>query len=224
MPSPFIARWSTESQDLGYAAFGPDGPWAAIVASVGEYLEDAPTTNSLILPVYPSGCGVTQLLGLDVGGDYSCERSMTCDTSDNSAANPDDWLAVLSLNSSSWGRMGTDLLRLNAATSCASLSRTGQASQVAGYASVFEASEWNISLPRGGDYPPNVGILGLGKGDVDKSSLLSQMVNIGSIPSNSFGLTFGSAPLNFSASLVLGGYDASRALGPVASLWNSESL
>jgi hypothetical protein len=72
-------------------------------------------------------------------------------------------------------------------------------------------------LPDGSRYSMNVGILGLGRriGFSQPPSLLQQLKSQGRVASMSLSLHMGSVALEQSGSLVLGGYERNRALGPV---------
>jgi hypothetical protein len=64
-------------------------------------------------------------------------------------------------------------------------------------------------------YAPTVGLLGLGHPSTGDPSLLQRLKASGTIGSDSFSLHIGSALLGQPASLVLGGYEQNRAVGPV---------
>lgn len=84
----------------------------------------------------------------------------------------------------------------------------------------------SFSLPSGDLYTAEVGHLALGapgNGSVEYESgvqgqrFLGALAAKGTVPSNSFGLHYGSALLNAVGSLTWGGYDQSRVLGDVGS-------
>ena len=95
--------------------------------------------------------------------------------------------------------------------------------------SIIAVDEWMIELPNGTNYSSQVGTLSLGAtgsqafsnvpnyGEVDGNNVPAFGANNGDIPSDSFGVHYGSVPLNQVESLVLGGYDQSRVLGDTAS-------
>lgn len=72
------------------------------------------------------------------------------------------------------------------------------------------------TLPNGVEYTSNVGNLGLGPSETTNvPSILEQIRDYGDIDYLAFGLHLGSFPLDLPGSLILGGYDRSRALGMV---------
>ena len=90
-----------------------------------------------------------------------------------------------------------------------------------GNSSITAVEAWTIALPDGTNYSTQVGTLALrapGKG-IQPFSNVPNFGNVsgqnisgygkldGNIPSNSFGLHYGSVPLNQPGSLVFGGYD-----------------
>ena len=210
--------------------FGPDGPWQAVVIGVGNFTnlttgidnDGVASRSSLGLPVplYPCGSGKTQLLPAGFGGNYSISgsnASTTARKSGDAEANPDDWFASVMLNSSSSGMGVTDIVQF--------VQKLSNDNPNPVNSSIFVATQgWNISLPSGRSYANRVGVLGLGR-DSDMSgpgglldglpSILDQLKTAGSIGSSSFGLQIGSVAQQISGSLILGGYDQSRTIGPV---------
>ena len=190
--------------------FGSDGPWQAAVVRVGP--EDSKQDRG---PFYPCGSGVTYVLSPSSNGTYSKDDSPTAKDPQISAGRADDGLASIFQNSSSSGPLVYDLVRFNDEfPNAVSVNTT-----------LFQADNWTIPLPSGANYTPSVGILGLGPSESAQSgreqgpsSMLSQLKSSDTIASESFGLHIGSAFLNQSGSLIFGGYDISRALGPVGVL------
>ena len=238
---PIQMTWTTDSQyTLGSSdtqiptTFGPDGPWQAVVVKVGNY---GPANNnslgydefeSLPVPLYPCGAGITQLLTSATGGEYDImgdNASKSVVRAGNSVGNPDDWFASVLLNSTSSGTEVLDFLALP--------TTLGQGDANTN-ATIFAATQqWDISLPNGKSYPNQVGTLGLGRlldletdGNVfgTNPSLLDQIREGAGIASSSFGLHLGSAVLNSTPSLTLGGYDQARALGPVGGFWYQQGI
>ena len=97
-----------------------------------------------------------------------------------------------------------------------------------GNCSIIAVDEWMIELPNGTNYSSQVGTLSLGAtgtqafsnvpnyGEVDSNNVPTFDANNGYIPSDSFGLYYGSVPPNQVGSLVFDGYDQSRVLGDAA--------
>ncbi|KAK7750930.1 hypothetical protein SLS62_007062 [Diatrype stigma] len=158
---------------------------------------------------WPSGSGITELLSTGIGGNYSAEDSSTAVPDGTHLGNSDAWFAAPFLNETSGGIGYYDTLRFDP--------RVGHVPQL--NASVSSLSKRKFQLLDGFDYTNPVGRLGLGPGHhADKrDSILDQLESDGAIASNTFSLHMGSALLNQSASLIFGGYEKNRALGPVGS-------
>ena len=84
-------------------------------------------------------------------------------------------------------------------------------------ATFFSISDRTYTLPNGVNYTSEVGTLGLGDQShpINTSSILEQFKEAERIDSKTFGFHLGSSSLDLAGSLVLGGYDRSRALGTV---------
>lgn len=85
---------------------------------------------------------------------------------------------------------------------------------------VFDVTKWNVILPNNKQYTPKIGYMGLAENngpspDKTPPGILKQLKSNKTIGSRSFGMHLGSATLQQSGSLILGGYDQSRALGDV---------
>lgn len=116
---------------------------------------------------------------------------------------------------------------------------------------INEKPIWNVSLvaltdvtvtnPDGNKFGPELGTLGLGARDqmqiftqntengtigpgIEAWMYLGALFNQSIIPSYSFGLHIGSAALNYPGSLVFGGYDKGRLVGPFTSFGDSVTL
>ena len=203
--------------------YGPDGPWQAISIKLG-----LPAQN---LDLYPGGvyasailtdqlCKDTQALSCGSGGTYSPEDSTTFD--DHFIDYED-----VSGNSSLW-TMGAMMFSYSNSTDFL------EQLQIAGTTVAnFTATMYHqitVVYPDG-DYPLQVGGLALGPtlNQTWREGLYTPSLNTSlipgnlklqnAIPSNSFGLHIGIAAevLRLSLSLWLGGYDASRIVGPVSS-------
>ncbi|MCJ1244725.1 hypothetical protein MMC30_001924 [Trapelia coarctata] len=218
--APVQVLWTTDfgsnSQSYGYpTTFGPDGPWQAIDLSVGNVsISSGPGGSSfrgVHTPLYACGSSITQVLTPATGGNYSYNRSSTARIVPGTTwGNPDDWFASVAMNSTSLGTKVYDLVNLDL-----KLANIGSFSA---NATIFQATDyWAVQNPDGSNYTTEVGVLGLGStGDTRQTGgIVEQMKAANVINSNSFGLHIGSAPLNVSGSLVLGGFDSSRALGQV---------
>lgn len=94
---------------------------------------------------------------------------------------------------------------------------------------VWDAHEWNITLPSNKTYNGKIGYLGLGpakyQGDIMDSippGILQQLVKKKIIGSNSYSIHTLSALWKQPGSMIFGGYDMTRAIGDVGR-WNSSN-
>lgn len=217
-PSPVQLRWTTDIGSVygnahSRANFGPDGPWQAIELSVGNVSTSLQQTASggvgpgIPMPLYPCGSSITQVLPPATGANYSYNQSYTARLTGTQMANPDDWFASAVVNSTSNGVEVIDLVTLPL--------KFANLASFSANATVFQPTDWTIPRPDGSNYPTEVGILGLGSttNNARTGGILEQMKAAEVINSHSFGLHIGSAPLHVAGSLILGGFDSSRALG-----------
>ncbi|KAL9087229.1 MAG: hypothetical protein Q9165_006723 [Trypethelium subeluteriae] len=214
--SPFVVPFNT-------TYLGPDGPWQAISIGVGGSDPNNPISlQQSTVDVLPGGQGVTFVLTPEACQSYS---SGTCgqgglwspkpaqDTTYNFSI-PPDINAVPGLN-------------VNGSTEF----------MVA--VSIQEATAWNVSVSAatsavctnsdGSTRPPEVGLLALGgnlsqtvlggpsnQGQYETYTFPGGLYHQSATPSYSFGLHIGSASLNYPGSLLFGGYDKGRTIGPCA--------
>ena len=217
-PSPVQVGWTTDFGSVygsthSRANFGPDGPWQAIELSVGNVSTQQTAFGSggpgISMPLYPCGSSLTQVLPPATGADYSYNQSSTARLPGIQLGNPDDWSASVFANSTSIGVEVFDLVTLPL--------KLANLASFSANATVFQPTDWTIPRPDGSNYTTEVGIFGLGSDTYNARTggILEQMKNAEVINSHSFGLHIGSAPLNVTGSLILGGFDSSRALGQV---------
>ena len=228
--------WSTDpayNNQEGFSLFpptwGPDGPWHGVVVELGNFTNNtglydpaAGTLQGVYTLLYPSGSGRTLLVPPGLGGNYSysgSNASTTVVVFSGEEGEPDDWDASIVLNTTSEGKGIQDIVaipdKLEEKTPSATASLWVQ------------TDEWKNELPNKQTYDNQVGILGLGRPSdslgltgggstgANISSILDSFKNSGDIGSSSFGLHIGSVPQQIGGSLVLGGYDQSRVIGPV---------
>ena len=211
--SPFLLNISTNSH-------GPDGPWQAITIQLG--------TPPQALDVYPAGvwesiilakqvcsnfastlCGTGGLFDPSVSDSYD-NRSITFRK--NSPQVPDSD-AVMKYTGLKNDVMDTLILP---ATGTAVGGATVSNLSIGLYSSLY------MTYPDGSNYPPQLGFLSLGPrvnqifDPINASLIPGAVMEQGRIDSNSYGLHVGSAALKLPLSLWLGGYDALRLSGPVA--------
>jgi len=184
------------------STFGPDGPWQAVYANVGDQ------SNRFALPLWPSGSGITEILKQSDFGTYSPINSSTAHVTSDRLTNSDAWFSTWFRNESTAGAKILDVFDLPVK----SISQT-----ISTNATVMAADARTVHNPDGSAYTDTVGILGLGPpfARSPAPSILEQLKAAGLVASVSFGLHMGSAALNQGGSLVLGGYEQNRALGPV---------
>jgi hypothetical protein len=149
---------------------------------------------------WPSGEPLTSVIMDDIGGNYSFSPS---DSSRN-IGHIGEWLEMNYQNGSNSGWLTHENISFTA----------GPWDSVTVNTSIMAVDEWILREPR--PYTPTTGILGLGPPDNEEVRwLLGNLKSEGKIASNTFGLHMGSAVFEQPGSLVLGGYDSTRALGPI---------
>ena len=217
--APFAVPWNTT------ITFGTDGPWHAASIWVGTGNDgDGNQVN-----LYPGGFfqsiinSAAMCAETNNGPGYCLSgEAGLYDPSDSETA-----VQNFTAQAGSLGQWGSD----------SALNLTGQAFDVYDTVSIFSNAQdrvrlnnislsvvdaSNFTLPSGTSYPTELGSLSLGAPQLWQNYTEAQGWTIpgwlrktGATPSNSFGLHYGSASLSLTASLVFGGYDQSRVLGPV---------
>lgn len=217
--APFAIPWNTTT------TFGTDGPWQAASIWIGTGNDgDGNQVN-----LYPGGffqsiinsVAMCAEMNNGPGACLSGEAGLY-DPSDSETA-----VQNFTAQAGSLGQWGSDT----------ALNLTGQAFDVYDTVSIFSNAQdrvrlnnislsvvdaSNFTLPSGISYPTELGSLSLGAPQLWQNYTEAQGWTIpgwlrktGATPSNSFGLHYGSASLSLTASLVFGGYDQTRVLGPV---------
>ena len=204
--------------------YGPDGPWQAVSIQLGTppqnldlfpggVFESSVFTNQLCQDITSMPCGS--------GGLFDPSLSSSIDNTSisyevTSTKLPSGWTNGAMLFSYSENFIIRDKLQI--------------AGQILANFSVEFYSTISMVYPDG-SYPPQVGALSLGPtinqtftepsglAAVNASLIPGYLAVNNVIPSNSFGLHVGiaAAALKLELSLWLGGYDASRIIGPVSS-------
>ena len=212
------------------SVFGPDGPWQAVVVELGNFTSpstsefDEGNVQGSPTPLYPCGSGRTLVLPTGFGGNYSLSGSNASTSALKlgiSEESPDDWYASVMLNGSSTGIGVQDLVQIP--------DKIEDKNPLVNASFFVATGGWNNSEANNKTYPEQVGVLGLGR-PVDSlggpggskgssgsniSSILDGLKSSGNVGSSSFGLHIGSVSQQIPGSLVLGGYDQSRTVGPV---------
>ena len=203
--------------------YGPDGPWQAVSIWLGDpgqaldlypggVFESTILTNSLCQGIHQSPCGS--------GGLFDPERSYTIDETSITFNDGKSGLDSEFTN-------GATLFSYNNTTSMNDLLRFSGVS-VSNLSAVMFSNITTVYPD--GQYPLQVGELSIGPdrnqtfGEIGSSSSVNASLIPGDlaaqkiIPTNSYGLHvgIGAQALKLSLSLWLGGYDASRLIGPVS--------
>ncbi|KAK4185226.1 aspartic peptidase domain-containing protein [Podospora australis] len=212
---PILVAWTTD-KSVGSGnvvggseyTYGPDGPWQAIAVDVGG--------ESEFSAMWPTGGGRSMILTSPAGGNYTLTKSTTATnlSLDNTFAY-DDWGSFEAMNESTHGAGYMDRVGIRKV----SVDNSGP---ITFNTTVYVMDKWQFRLPDGSNHSTGVGILGLGpmlnpvdKPDGTPPGILEQFKINGDIDSMSFSIHMGSVPFQQRGSLVLGGYEQNRALGPV---------
>ena len=227
--APYPVAWNSTH------SYGPDGPWPVVTIRVGT---DAHGGGVNTVDLHPGGIWQHMVLtgkfcsGQSVGRCPAAAAGLyDVDASHNVIKNvtPGDsglvwqWGSEIAQNLSGLAYNEVDVISLNGAQGPASSFQVGNSS-------ITAVEAWTIELPDGTNYSAQVGTLALGApgkgnqpfsnvpnfGNVNGQTIPGYGNANGNIPSNSFGLHYGSVPLSQTGSLVFGGYDQSRVLGDAA--------
>ncbi|KAK4205002.1 aspartic peptidase domain-containing protein [Triangularia verruculosa] len=216
--------FTSEFDNFGSGTYGPDGPWHAVAALLGNLKREShlvPLDGPLV-SLWPTAASMSAVHSTEAGGTYDTTRSgnatkpfaqikeASFQTSENDVATIFRF-AELNSNHTSGGFMVVDAMTF-----------TNLRFEEPGYANVqattYVMNSSVINYPNNRAFKPTVGILGFGRpSDLSfrGTSILVQMKEAGLISSSSFGLHIASVPLRQRGSLILGGYDQSRVIGPV---------
>ena len=214
--TPEWPQWT--SGDGTSSGLGPDGPWQAVVVGVGNFSDlqsvyDFSNLSSMITPLYPFNTEITTLLMAGMGGNYSITGSEASNTAQILQSQSSDDRSELQAHiNAPVGPDVQDFIQIR-----------GVGDQTAHTVNGFIMAAthgWNITLPSNRSYAAEVGILGLGPpgsipGLANMSTIPNQLKSSNAIGSNSFGMHIGSVSQEILGSMVLGGYDQSRVIGPV---------
>ena len=206
-------------------SFGPDGPWQAVQLQVGA-------SN---LSLYPGGNFASCVFNTDLCKDGASNCTVAQAGLYDASASPtkDDWSTL------SWGTVGEwgSDLQMNLTSSGSLLfddisfrSADAQAHDIrAKRMLLWSLSSQTVRKPLGSTYSqrvagfafggpaPNYSVGVNGTENVTAVPFSSYLKQNQGIPSNSLGLHVGSVRHNIPGSLIMGGYDRNRAIGPVVS-------
>ena len=224
-PEPFQVDWNT------VAFFGPDGPWQAVSISVGTKMGPS-AANSLnnTVNLYPGGWWGHTILTNAVcnSSTTSCPASAAglYSPSDSSTADTKSWPAEVGVDQ--WDGQKAMNLSGIANTLLDTVTITSLGTPYSIPQSIIAAAKFShVRLPDNTYYPTQVGYLSLGATDFvqrfypnNNSTLVTNLIpgwlrQHGTTLSNSWGLHIGSVLQGQKGSLVFGGFDQSRVLGPV---------
>ncbi|CAG7961503.1 unnamed protein product [Penicillium salamii] len=214
---PLSVPWSDQS-------FGPDGPWNAVTLRMGGGGKVA---------LYAGGWWETWLIPSSYCRDNV--TTSTCYAEDAGLYHP-EYSGGFDNTSIELGPSGYEWEDLDysptGATPLVGKARRAQDTFQIGGKEVVDADiivikEGTQIYPGGQTYPVQVGHLSLGAGEINQtfqtwkeiqSTLVASWLWNGTheIPSYSYGMHVGSASHNIPGSLILGGYDKSRALGDIS--------
>ena len=226
--APYQVTWNT------IRSYGPDGPWPVVTIQVGS---DAKNNWLDTVDLHPGGINQYIILTKQfcngktasqwpaaAAGLYdvkALQSAINMTTKIGAPAMVWQWGSEAAQNLSGSASWIVDSVALEGENG-------GAQAYVVGKCSIIAVDEWMIELPNGTKYSSQVRTLSLeatgtqafsnvpNYGEVDGNNVPIFGTNNGDIPSGSFGLHYGSVPLNQVGSLIFGGYDQSRVLGDAA--------
>ncbi|KAK0724532.1 aspartic peptidase domain-containing protein [Lasiosphaeris hirsuta] len=216
---PFTTDLTNDGSDpdlLPPATYGPDGPWQAVSMMLGSYQRPNRSIDfngGPRVPMWPTDSIILQISEKAAGGKYDIHNGTASEpwyefgNNGNNTAQLADYYA----NQTSEGVCVFDSVTLLNM-------RFDGAIYANANASIYAMNTTKVTLRDGTTYTPVVGNLALGR-PIEfflGTSILEQMKDDGLIASSSFGLHLGSVPLKQRGSLIFGGYDESRVIGPIA--------
>lgn len=211
--------WSSDHGET----FGPDGPWQAVLARVGGGSDNGSSSvsddDANLYPFWPTDLGwKTCVYTPALGGRYNTSSPLNAPyaTKNNGTLVMEDptgselgGLVYIERVEPRVKKVGVEAEKKNPPLPSAKLSLSPLDKE--------QLSRGAVAGRRGTSRNP-VGMLGFGPSSLRPmtASLLSQLRAADHIRSESFGLHMGSVALGQKGSMVLGGYDRTRALGKVA--------
>lgn len=218
--------------DWSERIYGPDGPWNAVSVHVGGMQNSTPiATQQVQIDLYPGSSSETYLPYNVTCNSTKCDSGRTWSPTYDPGTNPvtgsgftfDDQTSKTYFSGPTVGQAIT----LGGQT-------VYQANLVSFEVGSTPLGQNIVTYPNGVKAYPPLGLLALDAGTMDKAFQTSvvrrtvessadsasvwipagYLYNQGVIPSYSYGLHIGSAALNYPGSLLLGGYDKGRLIGP----------
>lgn len=202
--------------------YGPDGPWQAVTVWLGS--------PPIAIDLYPGGSYGSYILSREACEETSspCGSGGVFDPSHSSTLDNNSIQYVeFSLNPQILGDTAAVKYRGKARYVMDQLAGEQNQGWRVQNLSIILASNMSMIYPDGSKYPLQVGLLALGAPSINQSfttdgpsinaSLLAgSLKEQNQIARSSYGLHVGSASLGPKLSLWIGGYDASRIIGPVS--------
>ncbi|KAK3899272.1 aspartic peptidase domain-containing protein [Staphylotrichum tortipilum] len=230
---PRQAVWST-------SAFGPDGPWNAVEVSLGAQPPIALFPGRMFHTFVTTSdyCAINNSVPHCASGTYLKDKAVMAGSSTTGSAKKIDFKPPTQQLNAGIEARGSANLYLDTID----LQFSGGVIQNHSVA-LIETESQMLAYPGGGLYPVFTGCLSIGspdsrqvftgggsRPDVNATMIPWGLQAAGTIPSTSFGLHYGSASpsAKIPGSLLFGGYDSNRVVGPALSLtgdlWKAVTL
>jgi hypothetical protein len=216
LPTSLVVDWSLKT-------YGPDGPWNAITINVGGTQNSTNITSEqvsvdLLVGSYYASYIPSSAACRAYGPQCGTGGVWDPDTKPISQPPPNIWDAPSFIN-------------ITGTVYPAAVTIGLEGDQCTVYdVDLASIDTFSVKYPNGIEIAPELGFFALNSGmDGDVQALsegkesdepwifAGSLYNESFIPSYSYGLQIGSAALNYSGSLVLGGYDKGRIIGPYTS-------
>ncbi|KAJ5154324.1 Peptidase aspartic [Penicillium coprophilum] len=212
---PWVMKWSPKS-------YGPDGPWNAVLVKMGSGRQEIAMYAGrwwetwVFLSDYCSNITTSPVCYAEEAGLFNPGMSSTWDNTS------------IKLDPTGYSWEDLNFSPTNAVPVSGKARRARETMELYGTTvpdvDLISISQGYQTYPGGQSYPLQVGYLSLGAQDVNQTfdKLGATMITSwlwngsGTISSYTYGMHIGSAPLGIAGSLMLGGYDKSRALGEVS--------
>lgn len=203
--------------------YGPDGPWNAITIKVGgsqnsSNLASEQVSVDLLVGSYYASYIPSSSACRPYGSQCGTGEEWAPDTSVPSPSPPNIWDAPSAINIT--GTVYPAAVTIGSA----------EKQQTVYNVDLATIDTFSVESPNQKTAAPELGFFALNSGNdqdaqalnynkdgVDPWIVAGALYNQAIIPSYSYGLHIGSAALNYGGSLILGGYDKGRAIGPYTS-------
>ncbi len=228
--APQQAVWSSGS-------FGPDGPWNAVSVSIGGQPKISLFPGRMFHTYVTTSdyCAFNNSVPHCASGTYLKDNAVAGSSSASGSARKIDYKPPTQQLEAGVEARGTANMYLDTVDLGIGSAGIVQNHSIA----LVESQSQMLAYPGGGLYPIFTGCLNVGspdtmqvftgggsKANVNASLIPWALKAAGTIESSSFGLHYGSASpsAKLSGSLVFGGYDRNRVVGPVLPLDGEEGL